>query len=89
MEGQLTLANVGRVKRFVSWSVKFRFATIAVDSLGVVPAILTHTAALVITVDIQGQVLLVHFRFVYALVRVTETVASWGKEEFRILYDTI
>lgn len=70
------MTYVSRVERFVTWSVKPRLATVAIDTLGVVLAILTYTTALVITVNVQRQVLLVHFWIIDALVRVSETVAG-------------
>lgn len=68
------MANIGGIECLVGRSVKLGLAVVAVDTLGIVLAVLTDTATLVVAVDVEGKVLLVDFRLVDALVRVTEAV---------------
>lgn len=71
----LTLANVRGVEMLVPRSVESGLATIAIDSFGIVLAILTDTASLVVAVYVEGRVFLVDLGVVSTHVRVAETVA--------------
>jgi Na+-transporting NADH:ubiquinone oxidoreductase subunit NqrE len=70
------LADIGGIEFLAVRSIIAWFATIAVDALSVVSAVLTHTTAIVIAVNIQGLTIVVYFFVILALVRVAETVAS-------------
>lgn len=72
----LTLADAGVIEENAIRPVKPRFAPVAVDSLGVVPALLADAAALVASVNVQRLLALVHLRVVLALVAVPKAVAS-------------
>jgi hypothetical protein len=73
---QLTLTNVRLIQALAKRAKVARFASIAVDTLGVVSTVLAHTASFVVTVDVQREVLPVHFRIVRALISVSKTIAS-------------
>lgn len=49
---QLTLTNIRIVHKLSIWSIVSRFAFVAIDSGGVVLAILAHTSAFVLTMNI-------------------------------------
>ena len=72
----LTLADVGVIEENAVRPIKSRFAPVAVDALGVVPALLADAAALVPSVNVQRLLSCVHLRVVLALVTVPEAVAS-------------
>lgn len=70
------MTHVGRVEKLIPRPVEIGLAAVAIDALGVVPAILADATALVITVNVQRQVLLVDFRIVDALVRMPEAITA-------------
>jgi len=57
-------------------SIVFRLALVAVNSHGIVLTVLANTTTIVVSVNVQGQSLAVHFLIVLALVAVTMTVAG-------------
>lgn len=69
------LADVGVIQLPVVRPVVPRDALVAVDALGVVPAVLAHSSALVDAVDVDGEALSVHLFVKYALVCVAVAVA--------------
>jgi hypothetical protein len=70
------LTNVCLIQALAKWAKVARFASIAVDTLGVVSTVLAHTASFVVTVDIQREVFPVHFTIIRALISVSKTIAS-------------
>lgn len=71
------MAYVGRVQRFVPWPIELRLTAVAVDTLCVVSAVLTDTAAFIIAVNIQRQVLFVNLWIVDTFIRVSKAVAGY------------
>lgn len=78
---KLTLADVSSIERLILWSVEFGLAVVAVDTLGVVLAVLADTTALVVSVNVEGKMFVVDFLDVIALVRVTKTVTRCSKKK--------
>ena len=70
------MTNIGRVQRFIIWSIKSWFAFVAVDSLGIMPAVLTDTSAFVESVNVQRVPQTINIRIIFAFFAVTKTVAS-------------
>lgn len=79
VEKLLTLADVAIAPHFAVRPVERALALVAVDALGVVLAVLADAAALVVTVDVQREALLVDLLRVDALVRVAVAVAGCGE----------
>lgn len=72
----LTLANIGGVEWFIVGSEKPGLAFVAINALRVMATVLANTSAFVQAVNVQRFAQVIDFRVVFALVRVTKTVAS-------------
>ena len=71
-----TLADILVKEAFALRSEVARSALITVGTLCVISTVLTHTASLVVTVNIDRQAQPVHLLVVYTLVRMSKTLTS-------------
>lgn len=72
----LTTADVCLIPVFSTWAIVLWFTLVAIGSFGVVLTVLTDTAAIVVSMDIQGQALAVDLLIVFTLVAVAMAITG-------------
>lgn len=72
----LTTADVCLIPVFSTWSIVLWFTLVTIGSFGVVLTVLADTAAIVVSMDIQGQTLAVDLLIVFTLVAVAMAITG-------------